>query len=65
MQTERVILKKLEKLEREVKKIKKQMIDVDTILTSEEKQLLDDSKLHEKEGLLASIQEIEDVRHKI
>ncbi len=65
MQTERLILEKVENLEREVKKIKKRMIYIDTILTPEEKQLLDDSRLHEKEGRLASIQEIEDARHKV
>ncbi len=40
------------------------MVDADTILTGEERRLLDESIIHEKEGKLASLEELKNVRNK-
>jgi len=64
MSTEQQILEKLDSIEREVKEIREHMVDVDTILTEEERQLLDESVKHEKEGSLMPLKELEDVRSK-
>ncbi len=64
MNGEQLILQKLEKIEKEVGEIKKHMVDVDTILTAEERIMLDESLKHEKEGRLVSLEEIENVRNK-
>jgi len=40
------------------------MVDVDTILTAEERVMIDDSIKHEKEGKLVSLDDIENVRNK-
>lgn len=59
------ILDKLTRLEREVGEIKEHMVDVDIILTEEERILLDNSIKHEKEDKLISFEEIENVRNKV
>ncbi|HIJ98213.1 TPA: hypothetical protein H1009_03940 [archaeon] len=64
MQLEQKILKKLDKIEKEVEEIKAHMVDVDVILTEDEKKLLDESLVHEKEGSLVSLGEVENVRNK-
>jgi len=61
---EQQILKKLDKLEREVEEIREHMVDTDTILTFEERRLLDESFVHEKEGVLISLEDVEDARRK-
>ncbi|HIK02669.1 TPA: hypothetical protein H1012_02375 [archaeon] len=63
-QFEQKILKKLDKIEKEVEEIKAHMVDVDVILTEDEKKLLDESLVHEKEGSLVSLGEVENVRNK-
>lgn len=40
------------------------MVDVDTILTAEERVMLDESIKHEKEGKLVSLEDIKNVRSK-
>ncbi|MBU0457391.1 MAG: hypothetical protein ABH824_03695 [Nanoarchaeota archaeon] len=57
------ILDELKYIKEELHYIKKHMVDVDTILTAEEKQLIDDSIENEKAGKLTSIEELEDVRN--
>lgn len=64
MKIEQKILEKIEKIEKGVEEIKEHMVDVDTILTEEERRLLDESIKHEKEGKLLSLEELEDVRNK-
>jgi len=64
MKSEQLILEKLEKIEKEVGEIKEHMVDVDTILTAEERVMIDDSIKHEKEGKLVSLDDIENVRNK-
>ena len=59
------ILDTLVRLEKEVGEIKEHMVDVDVILTEEERILLDKSLKHEKEGKLISFEEIENVRNKV
>ena len=58
------ILDTLVRIEKEVGEIKEHMVDVDVILTEEERILLDKSLKHEKEGKLISFEEIENVRNK-
>ncbi len=58
MKTEQLILEKLEKIEKNVEDIKEHMVDVDTILTSDERILLDQSIKNEKEGKLVSSKEL-------
>ena len=58
---EKKILEKLDFLTNEIEKIKEHMVDVDVILSEEERRLLDKSLKHEKEGKLVSL---EDVRSK-
>lgn len=64
MKTEQQILEKLDKIEKEVKEIREHMVDADTILTAEERKLLDESVKHEKEGSLVPLKELENVRNK-
>ena len=61
---EQLILQKLEKIEKEVEEIREHMVDVDTLLTAEERVLLDESIKHEKENKLVSLEEIEHARSK-
>ncbi len=65
MQIEQQILQKLQKIENDIEEIKEHMVDVDTILSEEERILLDESLKHEKEGKLISLEELENVRNKI
>ena len=64
MTSEQLILEKLEKIEKEVKEIREHMVDVDVILTAEERTLLDESVKNEREGKLISLEELENVRSK-
>jgi len=65
MKSEQLILEELKIIRKEVEEIKEHMVDVDTILTTEEKIMLDESIKREKEGKLVSLEEIENVRNKI
>lgn len=60
----KLVLKKLDGIVSELDYIREHMVDVDTLLTEEEKLLLDESVKHEKEGKLTSLEEIEHVRSK-
>ena len=64
MKSEQLILEKLKKIEKEVGEIKEHMVDVDTILTAEERIMIDKSIKHEKDGKLVSLEDIENVRNK-
>ena len=59
MAPEQLILQKLEKIEKEIKVIKEHVVDADAVLSKEEKQMLDESIKHEKEGRLVSLDDIE------
>ena len=50
MKSEQLILEELKIIRKEVEEIKEHMVDVDTILTTEEKIMLDESIKREKEG---------------
>ena len=65
MKSEQIILEKLEKIEKELWEIREHMVDADTILTEEERRLLDASIKNEREGKLVSIKELDNVRNKI
>ena len=64
MKGEQLILEKLEKIEKEEGEIKEHMVDVDTILTAEERIMINESIKHEKDGKLISLEDIENVRNK-
>jgi hypothetical protein len=55
---------RLEKIEKILKHIQENMIDVDIIITEEERRMLDDSVENEKSGNLVSLEEIKNVRDK-
>jgi threonine aldolase len=62
---EQKILEKLDFLSKEVEDIREHMVDVDVILSMEEKKLLIESLKHEKEGKLISLEDLENVRRKV
>ena len=55
---------RLERIERALKNIQENMIDVDVIITEEERRMLDESVKNEKSGKLVSLEEIKNVRNK-
>ncbi|GEM_PF-1616730 len=59
-----IILKKLNSIQSELDYIKEHMIDRDTILTEEERLIINTSIKHEKEGKLVSLGDIKNVRNK-
>ena len=59
------IIDRLERIERALRYIQENMIDIDVIVTEEEKKMLDESIEHEKSGKLDSIGAIKNVRNKI
>jgi len=61
---EQKILEKLDFLSQEIGEIKEHMVDVDVILSEEDRRLLDESVRNEKEGKLISLEELEHVRNK-
>lgn len=61
----KLILEKLDVIKSELDYIKKHMVDADTILTPEEKVLLDQSIKNEKEGRTTSLEEFEKEMKKV
>jgi hypothetical protein len=57
------IMDELKSIKEELHYIKDHMVDADTILTEEEKQLLNESIVNEKAGKLTSLEELENVRN--
>jgi len=55
---------RLDKIEKTLKYIQENMIDVDVIITEEERRMLDESVKNEKSGDLVSLEEIKNVRNK-
>ncbi len=58
------IVNRLDRIEKTLRYIQENMIDVDVILTEEEKRMLDESVENEKSGSLISLEEIKNVRNK-
>ncbi len=58
------IVNRLARIEKTLKFIQNNMIDVDVILTEEERRMLDESVENEKSGNLISLEEIKNVRNK-
>ena len=58
------IVSRLDRIERTLRYIPENMIDVDVIITEEERRILDDSVENEKLGDLVSLEEIKNVRTK-
>ena len=59
------ILNELKLIKEELYYIKAHMVEADTVLTSEEKQLLEDSIKNEKAGRLVSLEELKNVRNRV
>jgi len=57
------ILDELKSIKEELHYIKVHMVDADTILTAEERKLLDESIKNEKAGKLTSLEELKNVRN--
>ena len=55
---------RLDRIEKTLKYIQENMVDVDIIITEEERKMLDDSVQNEKSGNLVSLEEIKNVRNK-
>mgnify|MGYP001615294580 FL=1 len=58
------IINRLDRIEKTLRFIQENMIDVDVILTEEEKIMLDESVKREKSGKLVSLEAIKNVRNK-
>jgi len=56
--------RRLDRIEKTLKLIQESMIDVDVIITEEERRMLDESVDNEKSGNLVSLEEIKNVRNK-
>ncbi len=55
---------RLDRIEKTLKYIQENMVDVDVIITEEERRMLNDSVENEKSGNLVSLEEIKNVRNK-
>ena len=55
---------RLDRIEKTLKYIQENMIDVDVIITEEERRMLDESVENEKSENLVSLEEIKNVRNK-
>ena len=62
--SETEIMERLDTIEQKLEFIARHMVDVDMILTSEERRLLDESVVREKKGLLKDFEEVRRVRSK-
>jgi len=56
--------RRLERIEKTLKFIQENMVDVDVIITEEERRMLNESIENEKSGNLVSLEEIKNVRNK-
>lgn len=61
---EKQILDKLGRIEKELGEIRKHMVDVDTLLSEDDKKLLEESVKREARGELSSLEDIENARTK-
>ena len=58
------IVNRLDRIEKTLRYIQENMIDVDVIITEEERRMLDESVENEKSENLVSLEEIKNVRNK-
>ena len=58
------IITRLDRIEKTLKHIQEKMIDVDSVLTEDERIMLDESVENEKAGKLVSLEVVKDVRNK-
>lgn len=65
MESERLIIDKLNMIKAELDYIKEHMVDVDTILTLEEEKRLDESLKESREGKTISLEELEKERKNV
>jgi len=62
---EKELASELKAIRTDLEFIKEHMVDADTILSAEDKRLLDESLEHEKKGKLNSLEEIEHARNSV
>ena len=55
---------RLDKIEKTLRHVQENMVDVDVIITEEERRMLEGSVENEKSGNLVSLEEIKNVRNK-
>ena len=55
---------RLSRIEKSLRYIRENMIDVDVLITEEERKMLNESVKNEKSGSLISLEEIKNVRNK-
>lgn len=65
METEKIIMTKLDVIKAELDYIKQHMVDVDCILTPEEEEKLDESLIEFKERKTTSLEELEKERKNV
>lgn len=59
------IITRLDRIEKTLKHIQEKMIDVDSIISENERIMLDESVENEKAGKLVSLEVVGDVRNKV
>ena len=62
--TSQNIANRLDRIEKSLKFIQENMVDVDVIISEEERRMLDESIKNEKSGNLVSLDKIKNVRNK-
>jgi hypothetical protein len=62
---EQNISNRLDRIEEALEQIRENMVDKDTILSGEEKKILDESVENEKSGELVSLDDVKNVRAKV
>ena len=62
---EQNIINRLDRIEKSLKFIQENMVDMDIILTNDEKKMLDESLKNEKEEKLVSLEALKNVRCKV
>ena len=65
MEQDGIIVSRLDRIERVLKEIQETMVDVDVILSEEERIMLDKSVENEKKGKLVSLEAIKNARNKV
>lgn len=56
---------RLDRIEKVLKNIQENMVDIDVIITEEERRRLDNSVENERKGKLVSLEAIKNVRNKV
>lgn len=63
MMEQQNIINRLDRIEKAIEEIRETLVDPDAILTEEERKLLDQSIINQREGKLVSLEEIKNARN--